>query len=233
MLERRGNAGWLTIKRADKANALTIPMMQTMRDLIEVAAADAALNALVLTGQGTRAFSGGVDVRTATGLADDEAKRLRSECFFELIMALARLPKPVIAAMNGVASGGGAMIALLADHVIAVKHAAIAMPEIDLGGPTMPGLAILTFLAGAGVASDLVQSGRRMPAAEALAHGLIHRITSADTLGYEAERAAAMLGDKPSNAFALNKQWLREPLIAALARAHEEHRRLRAAGAMH
>jgi enoyl-CoA hydratase/carnithine racemase len=125
------------------------------------------------------------------------------------------------------------MIALLADQVVAAEHAAIAMPEIDLGGPTMPGLAILRFLAGAGVASDLVQSARRMPVAEALARGLVNQIVRPEALHEHSERAALMLGTKAANAFRLNKQWLRQPLVAALSAAHEEHRRLRASGTMH
>ncbi len=233
VLEKRGEVAWLIIDRADKANALTAVMMEQMSAHIGAAARDESVKALVLTGAGQRAFSGGVDFRTATDLPADEARRLRSQRFFELLILLADFPKPVITGMNGVASGGGAMLALLGDRVIAAENAALALPEIDLGGPTMPGLAILTHVASAGVASDLVQSGRRMPAAEALARGLIAEVVKSDALGARVEQAAIMLGSKPAKAFALNKAWLRRPLIAALHAAEEEHRSLRASGAMH
>jgi len=233
VLEKRGEVAWLIIDRADKANALTAAMMEEMTRHVTAAVADESSKALVLSGAGTRAFSGGVDFRTVTNLPPADARKLRSQRFFELLMALAGFPKPMISAMNGVASGGGAMIALLGDRVIAAENAAIALPEIDLGGPTMPGLAILTFLAGAGVASDLVQSGRRMPPTEALSRGLIGEIAKADALEGRAEQAALVLGSKPSKAFGLNKEWLRRPLIAALHAAEEEHLRLRASGAMH
>lgn len=232
VLERHGEVAWLVIDRADKANALTAAMMSTLSAHVAAAAVDEAVKALVLTGAGQRAFSGGVDFRTATELPADEARRLRSQRFFELLIALAGFPKPVITGMNGVASGGGAMLALLGDRVIAADNAALALPEIDLGGPTMPGLAILTHVANASVASDLVQSGRRMPAAEALARGLVGEVVKQEELQGRIEQAALLLGSKPAQAFALNKAWLRRPLIAALHAAEEEHRKLRASGAM-
>lgn len=233
VLERRAGVAWLRIARAEKANALTVEMMASLRARIDEATADDAIRALVVTGAGGRAFCAGVDVRAAVELPDADARELRSERFFALITSLARCPKPVIAALNGIASGGGAMTALLADRVVAADHAAITLPEIDLGGPTLPGAAILTHLAGAGLASDLLQSGRRMPAAEALARGLFHEVVAADTLDAQAQRAAELYGGKPAHAFALNKEWLRRTLVAQLAAAHHEHRKLRAAGVMH
>jgi len=231
--ERRGDIAWLIIDRADKANAMTADMMAQLTAHVGTAATDASIKALVLTGAGPRAFSGGVDVRSASPLPPEQARRLRSERFFELVIALAGFSKPMITRMNGVASGGGAMIALLADRVIASDSAALSLPEIDLGGPTMPGLAILTHLAGAGVASDLVQSGRRMPAIEAHARGLIGEVVDTASLDGRTDAAALLLGSKPANAFMLNKQWLRRPLIEALHAAEAEHARLRASGAMH
>lgn len=231
--ERRGDVAWLVIDRADKANAMTAEMMAQMTAHVGTAAIDANVKALVLTGAGQRAFSGGVDVRSPSPLPIDEARKQRSARFFELVIALASFSKPMITRMNGIASGGGAMIALLADRVVAAEHAALSLPEIDLGGPTMPGLAILTHLAGTGVASDLVQSGRRMPATEAHARGLIGEVVDAAALDARTDAAALLLGSKPANAFMLNKQWLRRPLIEALHVAEAEHARLRASGAMH
>ncbi|MCC6533060.1 MAG: enoyl-CoA hydratase/isomerase family protein [Burkholderiales bacterium] len=233
VLDRRGEVAWLIIDRAGKANALSAEMMQQMSAQVAACGVDAAVKALVVTGAGQRAFSGGVDFRTATGLPEAEARRLRSERLFELLIALAGFPKPVVTRMNGVASGGGAMLALLADWVVASDAAALALPEIDLGGPTMPGLAILTYLGGAAVASDLVQSARRMPAAEAQARGLIGEVVAQDALDAATERAALLLGSKPAQAFALNKRWLRRPLLESLHAAEAEHRRLRASGEIH
>lgn len=227
--ERRGEIAWLIINRADKANALTTAMMEVLAAELTAAAADASVKALVLTGAGRRAFSGGVDFRSASELSADQARALRSQRFFELLLVTARCEKPLIAGLNGVASGGGVMLALLADRVVASEQAALSLPEIDLGGPTYPGLAILAHIGGAGIASDLVQTGRRMPAAEALARGLIAEVVAADALEGRIDQAAVLLGSKPAQAFALNKAWLRRPLITALREADAGHRALRAA----
>lgn len=103
----------------------------------------------------------------------------------------------------------------------------------DLGGPTFAGIAILTHLGGAALAGDLVQSARRMSAAEALARGLYAEILNADDLAARAEQAALLLGSKPAQAFALNKRWLRKPLLEALRRAEQDTRSLRASGVIH
>jgi len=231
-LERRGEVAWLVIERAAKANALTLGMMAELSHQVAACAIDPNTKAVVITGAGSRVFCAGVDVRTPTELPDAVATQSRSERFFELLIALAAFPKPLVIRLNGVASGGGAMIALLGDSVIAVDNAALGFPEIDLGSPTMAGLAILGHLAGAAIASDLVQSGRRMGATEAIGRGLVTEIVSTDALDARVEQAALLLGSKPPQAFVLNKQWLRRPLLEALHAAEAEHRRARAAGEM-
>ncbi len=231
-LTTRGETAWLVIDRAEKANALTAAMMAGLTNQLTARATDPGTRALVITGAGGRVFCAGVDVRTPTDLPNAAASRLRSERFFELLLALAAFPKPVVIRLNGVATGGGAMIALLGDSVIATGNAAFGFPEIDLGSPTLPGLGILTHLAGAALASDLVQSGRRMSAADAMARGLVTEIVSLEALDGRTEQTALLLGSKPALAFALNKRWLRRPLLESLRAAEEEHRRARAAGEM-
>src|SRR5262245_52451590 len=169
LAERRSDAVWLTINRADKANAMTIAMMVELTECIVTSAMDASVRTLVLTGAGRRAFCGGVDVHESTGLAAEQAAAARSQHFFALLHALATFGKPVIVGINGVAAGGGAMLALLGDRLIAGENAALAMPEIDLGSPSFAGIAVLAHVGGAALASDLVQTGRRMSAAEAFA----------------------------------------------------------------
>jgi enoyl-CoA hydratase/carnithine racemase len=231
-LEKRGELARLVIDRPDKANALSLAMMAALSEQVRACALDAATKALVITGAGARVFCAGVDVRTLTELPDADARRLRSERLFELLFALAAFAKPLVIRLNGIASGGGAMIALLGDSVIAVDHAALTFPEIDLGSPTLPALAIVSHLSGAALASDLVQSGRRMTATEAIGRGLVTEIVTPDVLDARTEQAALELGSKPAQAFALNKQWLRRALLESLHAAQDEHRRMRAAGAM-
>jgi len=229
-LQHRGEIGWLTIDRAAKANAMTLAMAEALTACINAAAMDGGVKALVITGAGARAFCGGVDVREATALSAEAAGSVRSQRLFDLLLALAACPKPVIAAVNGAASGGGAMLALLGDRVIAVEGATLSMPEIDLGSPTLAGMAILAHTGGNALAADLVQTGRRMSAAEALARGLYAEVVAADALAARAEAAARMLGSKSAAAFRLNKQWLRKPLVEALRLAEADTRQLRADG---
>ena len=230
VLQRRGEIARLTIDRAAKANAITLAMAEALTANVSAAASDDGVKALVLTGAGARAFCGGVDVREATALSAEEAGSVRSQRFFDLLLALARCPKPVIGALNGSASGGGAMLALLSDCVIAVEGASLAIPEIDLGSPTLAGIAILAHIGGGALAADLVQTGRRMSAAEALARGLYTEVVPAGALAARAEAAARLLGSKSATAFRLNKQWLRRSLVEALRLAETETRRLRASG---
>lgn len=230
--ERRSDVVWLTINRADKSNAMTIAMMVELTECIVTAALDSSVRAFVLTGTGRRAFCGGVDIREATGLSDEEAAAARSRHFFALLLALATLSKPVIVGVNGIAAGGGAMLALLGDRLVATENAALAMPEIDLGSPSFAGIAVLTHVGGSALASDLVNTARRMSATEALARGLYAEVVKSEELAARIEHAVHLLGSKPAHAFALNKQWVRRTLIDALRRAEDDTQRARAGGAI-
>jgi enoyl-CoA hydratase/3-hydroxypropionyl-coenzyme A dehydratase len=146
-----------------------------------------------------------------------------------LIDAILDAPKPVVAVLNGIASGGGAMIALLADSRVAVDAAAISLPEINLGIATYTGAAIVNEIGGHALATDLVQSGRRMAAAEALARGLVSCVVAREDLDPAGARIAAELAENEAKTFAANKQWLNRRMKAALAEARAEHERQRKA----
>jgi enoyl-CoA hydratase/carnithine racemase len=125
----------------------------------------------------------------------------------------------VVAAVNGVASGGGFMIAALADVIVAADSAFFALPEIDLGSPPLAGLAILTPLVGGALAYDLVQSARNLSAAEAERRGLVRVIAPRGEVVTQAEKLARDLMAKAPRAFAASKAWMRVPVRAALERA--------------
>ena len=136
-------------------------------------------------------------------------------------------PKPVIAVLNGTAIGGGAMFAFLADACIAADAAELSLPEIDLGIASFSGSNILEVIGGRSLALDLMQSGRRMPAREALGRGLIGTVVSRGEVQNSATAVAEALGSKNPQAFADNKRWINRSLKAALAEAREEHARHR------
>jgi enoyl-CoA hydratase/carnithine racemase len=229
MEEKRGSHLWLMIDRAEKANALTVGLMERITAAIAEAAKDANVKAVLLTGAGERVFCAGVDVREqpADGNAARHRER-RSAALAALQDVVIDTPKPVVAVLNGTASGGGAMLALLADGCVAVESAQLSLPEIDLGIATFSGANILEVIGGRALALDLIQSGRRMAAAEAVTRGLIGAAVPREELQARAAAVAERLASKNPQAFAENKRWINRSVKAALAEAREEHARHRA-----
>jgi enoyl-CoA hydratase/carnithine racemase len=227
--ETRESHLWLTINRPEKANALTVDLMESITDAILGASRDANVRAVLLTGAGERVFCAGVDVREQPDDGNMTRQReRRSAALAALQDAVLDVPKPMVAVLNGIASGGGAMLALLADACIAVDAAQLSIPEIDLGIATFSGANILEVIGGRALALDLVQSGRRMPAQEAVTRGLIGTTVTRDRLQTQASAVAERLASKNAHAFADNKRWINRGLKAALADAREEHARHRA-----
>ena len=230
VVEQRGAVLWITLNRADKANALSVGLMESAVAALKRAGDNEATRAIVLTGAGHRAFCAGADVREEPADGDMPRHRARrSAALAAFLDAIMDTLKPVVCALNGIASGGGAMLALLSDGRVAVDTAAISLPEINLGMSTFTGAAIAMEVGGHVLATDLVQSGRRMPAAEALARGLVSDVVSRDELDAAATKAASALAEKDPKAFAANKLWLNRRMKAALAEAREEHARHRKA----
>ena len=227
-IENRDGCMWITLDRADKANALTVGMMEGVKAALDDAASDEAVRAVLLAGAGDKVFCAGADVREKPGDGDMAAHRKRrGAALFLLLNAIMDNCKPVVSVLNGIASGGGAMLALVSDARVAVDSAEISLPEINLGMPTFPGAAIVTHVAGLALATDLVQTGRRMPAAEAFVRGLLTSVVPRAELEGEALRAAAVFVQNDAVAFAANKRWLNRALKTATAEARagmDEHR---------
>jgi enoyl-CoA hydratase/carnithine racemase len=187
---------------------------------------------VLLTGSGERVFCAGVDVREKPEDGDMARQReRRSRALAGLQDAVMDTPKPVIIVLNGTASGGGAMLALLADACIAVDTAELSLPEIDLGIATFSGASILEVIGGRALALDLIQSGRRMSAREAAGKGLVHAVAPRSELHAAATTTAELLGSKDHHAFVENKRWINRSLKTALSEAREEHTRHRAMAA--
>jgi enoyl-CoA hydratase/carnithine racemase len=229
-LENRDGLLAITLNRAQKANALSIEMTRGLAEVLRAARGDNAVRGVLITGAGERVFSGGVDMRQASTLPAAEFRQARSTAFFAVLMALVDFDKPVVAAVNGVASGGGFMIAALADVIVASSDAFFALPEIDLGSPPLAGLAILTPLTGGALAYDLVQSARKLSAAEAERRGLVRAVVPGAEVAAGAEKFARDLMAKAPRAFAASKAWMRQPVRDALEKAEHAMVEWRAAG---
>ncbi|WP_437997841.1 enoyl-CoA hydratase-related protein [Sorangium sp. So ce185] len=180
-LDRRGAVAVLTIDRADRRNALSRDALLAFGRLGRELVDDPAVRAIVITGAGDKAFCAGADLKERQGMSPDDVRRQVGLYRTELGV-LARSPKPVIAAINGVAFGGGLELALICDLRVAAPHAELALPETSLGIiPGAGGTQRLPRVVGEARAKEMILLGRRLAAAEALAWGLVNRVSPEGT----------------------------------------------------
>jgi enoyl-CoA hydratase/carnithine racemase len=214
----------ITINRAAKANAMTVDIMERIVAAMTQAAGDPGVSSIVLTGAGERVFCAGVDIREQPADGDVARQReRRSLALAALQDAVMSTPKPVVVVLNGIATGAGAMLALLADACVAVDTAKLSLPEIDIGIATFSGANILEVIGGRALALDLIQSGRRMGAEEGRSRGLVNVIAQRDDLAKAGNEVALLLGAKQARVFADNKRWINRALKRALEEARLEH----------
>jgi enoyl-CoA hydratase/carnithine racemase len=161
-------------------------LVRELGDRIAAAGADRALRAVVVTGQGDRAFCAGADLKERARMSADEVHAFHSGLKGALL-AIERSPQVFVAALNGAALGGGLELALACDLRVAAEGAEVGLPEVSLGIiPGGGGTARLPRMIGVARAKDLILTGRRAGAAEALAMGLVARIAPATRLVAEA-----------------------------------------------
>lgn len=178
-VERRGNAAILTIDREDRRNALSRDTLLAFGRLGRELSADPSVRAIVITGRGDKAFCAGADLKERQGYSDDDVRRQVGLYRTELGV-LDRCPKPVVAALNGVAFGGGLELALICDLRVAAAHAEVALPETGLGIiPGAGGTQRLPRIVGEARAKEMILLGRKLKAPEALAWGLVNHVVDA------------------------------------------------------
>lgn len=186
-LDKRGAVAVLTINRPDKLNALNATVIAELGDAITRIETDAAVRGVILTGAGTKAFVAGADITELAGQTPMEGK-LRSLRGQHVFRRLERCGKPVVAAINGFALGGGCELAMACHIRLAAEHARFGQPEVKLGiGPGYGGTARLPRLVGRGRALELLLTGGMIDAAEAYRIGLVNRVVPGDKLLAESE----------------------------------------------
>lgn len=180
----RLDPGWapstalVTFDRSDALNAVDAVMLDELDRVLQLLERDDTVRVIVLTGAG-RAFVGGGDIAHMAAIGPDEGERFvyRGQ---SLLRRLERLPSVTVAAINGFALGGGLEIALACDLRVAAESAELGLPEVTVGViPGWGGTQRLARLVGRGVAKDLVLTGRRISATEALALGVVNRVVPA------------------------------------------------------
>ncbi len=189
------------------ANAFARPVSLELGEAARAVAADDAVRSVVVWG-GDRIFGAGADIKAMVGYGPDEAATdvgaLEDAC-----RALEAVPKPVIAAVNGFALGGGCEVALACDLRFAAADAQLGLPEITLGIiPGAGGTQRLPRLIGLARARDLILSGRRVGAEDALAMGLVDRVFAAPDVYPAALEEARRFADGPTTAYAAAKRAL-------------------------
>ena len=167
----------VTLNRPERLNAMNTVMMTEIRTLFTELYVDPALaNCVILTGAGDRGFCPGADLKERDGMTDETWRRQHA-IVEQFIKAMHACPIPVIAAVNGVAMGGGMEIALACDFIYAAEHARFAFPEVTRG--IMPGAAgpqNLPRACGVRRAKEIVLTGKPFTSAEALEWGIVNRV---------------------------------------------------------
>jgi 2-(1,2-epoxy-1,2-dihydrophenyl)acetyl-CoA isomerase len=201
----------LTLNRPESLNAITRAMHAELKAALARAAGDPEIRCLVLTGAGRGFCSGAdlVDSATLSAGGPPDLGRVLEETYNPLIRSLRDLPKPIVAAVNGVAAGAGANIALACDLVLAARSAAFIQAFCKIGLiPDAGGTWFLPRLVGRARAAGLALLGDKLAAEEAERRGLIWKVCDDDTLTGEAERLARHLASQPTVALGLIKKAL-------------------------
>lgn len=225
---REGGVAVLTLNRPDALNALTTSMAAEFKSAIHEAVERGA-RSLLLTGAG-RAFSAGGDLREMQRMAERSG---RAEAFFdeplgllnECVLLLQELPIPVIAAVNGPASGGGCNLALACDLVIAAESARFNQAFIKVGlSPDCGGTYVLPRLVGLKRAAEWMMTGDSVDARQAAEMGMINRVVADEALMDAALNMASRLAQAPTAAIAKVKRLLAESATNNLAAQLEAER---------
>lgn len=216
LYEKRDGYAVITLNRPEKYNALSLSLLQALASALDRAEADDGVRAIVLTGAG-KAFCAGADVtemQPVEGVAGAQEWIGRRAPLFERVGACR---KPVIAAINGAALGGGLEIAMQADIRVADQSARLGQPEIQLGiMPGAGGTQRLARLIGLGRALEWLMTGDRMDASEAWRVGLVNRAVPDGQALAEAEKLAQRLAKQAPIALRLIKEVTRRGLDAPL-----------------
>ena len=217
LLERDGAVAIVTINRPKVLNALSFATLDELRRTMAVLGSDRSVRCVVLTGAGEKSFVAGADINELAALSPtggSEHARIGQQVFD----AVERLGKPVIAAVNGYALGGGCELAMACTIRLAADTALFGQPEIQLGLiPGYGGTQRLPRLIGTGRALELLLTADRIGAAEAYRLGLVNRVVPASDLMLEARKLAASLAERAPVAVQSILEAVREGMNGPLA----------------
>jgi enoyl-CoA hydratase/3-hydroxyacyl-CoA dehydrogenase len=196
-VEREQSILWITLNRPQRLNAFNEVLMEELSDVLDTAEKDTSIKCVVITGEGDRSFSAGADLTMfpkATPVKAEEFSRAGQKLFGRI----EEMSKPVIAAINGFALGGGLELALACDFRIAAEHAELGNLEILRGIiPGWGGTQRLVRIVGLAKAKEMIMLGNMIKAEEALKIGLVHKIVQYEKLQDEVKTLATKLSEGP------------------------------------
>jgi len=195
------------LNRPERRNALDQELLTELRDALRFSAADESVRVVVVTGAG-KDFCSGMDLRTFADDASGDLAKFQAEArnMAGLLLDMRQHPRPIVAAVQGRALGGGCGIATAADIVIASDSAQFGYPEINIGFVPAIVMAILRRLVSEKRAFELIATGEVISAGAALEFGMINRILAADTFESDLEEFVANLALKSTSALTLAKE---------------------------
>jgi 2-(1,2-epoxy-1,2-dihydrophenyl)acetyl-CoA isomerase len=209
----------LTLDRPEVLNSFHRPMAEALRAALDEAARDDAVRAVVLTGAG-RAFCAGQDLAAVLpqeGAPEPDLGDVVRDCYNPIVRAVRGLEKPVVAAVNGVAAGAGANLALACDFVVAAESASFVQSFCHVGLiPDSGGTWMLPRLVGLARATQLAMLGEKLAARQALEWGMIHAVVPADELPGAARALALRLAAMPTRGLGLIKRGFEQGAAATL-----------------
>ncbi|MDA8140601.1 MAG: enoyl-CoA hydratase [Desulfobacteraceae bacterium] len=180
--EVKDNIATLTLNRPEVMNSFNVAMVNALGERMAALRFDPAARVVIITGAGDKAFSAGADLKERAGMSPEQVKAFIFN-IRRLMDEVEQFPKPVIAAVNGVALGGGTELALAADIRLASETATMGLTETRLAIiPGAGGTQRLPRLVGRGIAKELIFTGRRIDAREALRIGLVNHVYPAQEL---------------------------------------------------
>ncbi|MFQ6053362.1 MAG: enoyl-CoA hydratase/isomerase family protein [Candidatus Bathyarchaeia archaeon] len=215
---------WITLNRPGKLNSIVPEMLDLLSEALDKAEDDRSVRCVVITGAGDRSFCAGADVSFLRGLSSSEAEEMISRKGHQTFMKILSLSKPVVAAVNGYALGGGCELATACDFRIASEKARFGQPEINLGlVPGWGGTQLLPRLIGVAKAKEMVMTGTMLSAEEALEAGLVNKVVPEDKFEEAVKGFARALVDGPPIALAKAKSLMNlgQALEAGLNREAE------------
>ncbi|MBM4371095.1 MAG: enoyl-CoA hydratase/isomerase family protein [Deltaproteobacteria bacterium] len=216
--ETRGAAVVLTLRREERRNALSFTLLEALQEALARAAEDPAVAVVCLTGAGEKAFCAGLDL-AELATPGDPAPRV-AQAYAAVLQRMLGFPKPLVARVGGPCLAGGVGLVLCCHLSLARADVYFSLPELDLGVFPMMVAGLLERRVGPAAAMDWVLTGRRIPAEEAAARGLVTRAVPAALLDSEVDDLLSLLAGRGPDAVCAGFQALREtrslPASAAL-----------------